>query len=311
MNIRFLETFVWLHRLKSFSRVAEKLHTTQPAISGRMQKLETLLGVQLYERSSKSFELTAAGRRILRHSEHIVALDSEMKGMIAADQATARPLHIGLIEIVTLSWLPRYLQRIRAVAPSAVLEIGTGTTDQLVGELKEGRLDLIFVMGPINEPHLENRPICSFTCGWMANPQHFDCSRSMDVLELSRLPVMMGRKGSSAYAQTREYFSRYGVLDVPNQDDNIRLDCVYSVSTALKLIRDGLGVMSMPLFLFAEDIASGTIAPLQLRQPMSPFHLTACYRQPAPFAFVETLANLASEAAAEFIRECPPGHFWT
>lgn len=172
-------------------------------------------------------------------------------------------------------------------------------------------MDLIFVIGPINEPHIENRPICSFGCGWMANPHYFDCTRSMDVLELSRLSVMMGRKGSSSYTQIREYFSRYGIVDVSNRGDNIRFDCVYSFATAIKLVREGLGVVAMPLFLFAEDLRSGMVAPLQVRQPLSPFHITACYRQPVVFTLVETLAIIASEAAVDFSQNCPPEHFWT
>ncbi len=79
MNTRFLETLVWLTRLRSFTRAKENLNTTQPAISSKFSKLEEILGVELYDRNERRFELTAAGRRILRHTEEIVTLSAELR----------------------------------------------------------------------------------------------------------------------------------------------------------------------------------------------------------------------------------------
>ena len=310
MNIRFLETLVWLNRLKSFSRTAEKLNTTQPAVSSRIQKLELLMGVELYDRSKRTFELTAAGRRILRHAERIVELETELERMVEADHEAQGPVRIGVIELVTLSWLPGFLETIRAGMPTAVLEIATGTTDHLVHELKEGRMDLVFVLGPINEPNIECRPICSLGAYWLANPRHFDCTRSIDVVELSRLPVMMQAKTSSGHAIVREYFAKYGIVDVPSRGASIRLDCVYSVATAIQVVRAGLGVMAMPIFLLEQEICEGRVSVLQVRQALTPFHITACYRQPVLVPLIDALTVIASEAAAAFATQCHPDHFW-
>jgi DNA-binding transcriptional LysR family regulator len=311
MNTRFLETFVWLNRLGSFSRTAEKLNTTQPAVSGRIQKLEEELGAELYERSTKTFALTSAGRRILHHAESMLALQSEMELLVSSDQDVDGPLRIGIVELVTLSWLPRFLERIREVTPSAVLEIDTGITRPLVHDLKEGRFDIIFVLGPIDEPHIENQPICSMGMHWLANPTSFDCSRTIDVMELSRLPVMMLRKNGVSNTLVREYFARYGVVSVPSRAGTIRLDCAYSAATAIHVVRSGLGITALPIFLFDREIRAGEVAMLPVRQRLSPMHITACYRQPVTHPLVKTIAEIALKAAADFAGQCDPEHFWT
>jgi DNA-binding transcriptional LysR family regulator len=269
------------------------------------------MGAELYERSTKGFELTAAGRRILRHAERIVALEAEMERIVTRDQEVQGPIRMGVIEMVTLSWLPNFLERIRSSAPAAILEITTGTTAQLVHELKEGRVDIAFVLGPIDEPNFQNQPICALGMYWLANPKYFDCTRSIDVLELARLPIMMQAKSSSGYALVREYFARYGVVDVPSRGANIRLDCVYSAATAFQVVRAGLGVMGLPIFLFDREIRDGQVAVLDVRQQLTTAHVTACYRQPVLISLIEILAVIASEAATDFAKQCDPTHFWT
>jgi DNA-binding transcriptional LysR family regulator len=218
---------------------------------------------------------------------------------------------MGVIEMVTLSWLPNFLERTRSAAPAAVLEISTGTTAQLVHELKNGRIDIAFVLGPIDEPNFENQPICMLGMYWLASPKHFNCSGTIDVLELARLPIMMQAKSSSGYALVREYFARYGIVDVPSRGANIRLECVYSAATAIQVVRAGLGVMALPVFLLEREIRDGQVAVLDVRQQLSPAHVTACCRSPIVISLIETLAVIAAEAAVDFAKQCDPDHFWT
>lgn len=65
VNIKFLETFVWVARLKSFRLTAEKLFTTQASISSRIAALEDEMGVRLFVRDSKGVSLTSEGQRVL------------------------------------------------------------------------------------------------------------------------------------------------------------------------------------------------------------------------------------------------------
>ncbi|MDR5667781.1 SDR family NAD(P)-dependent oxidoreductase, partial [Burkholderia cenocepacia] len=99
MNIRFLETFVWLAKLENFRLTAEKLHTTQAAVSSRIASLEEAFDVRLFDRNTRSATLTPAGRRMLAYAERIVRLDGEMRRDIDA-ASDAGLIRIGVIESI-------------------------------------------------------------------------------------------------------------------------------------------------------------------------------------------------------------------
>ena len=68
MNLRFVEAFVWVARLKSITRSAEKLCLTQSAVSNRVAALEDELGITLLDRRERSFKLTPSGTRFLQYA---------------------------------------------------------------------------------------------------------------------------------------------------------------------------------------------------------------------------------------------------
>jgi len=78
MNLRFVEAFIVVTRLKSFRAAADKLHTTQPAISSRIAALEEELGVKLFERNSRAVTLTPQGSALLPLAESMLVLQQQM-----------------------------------------------------------------------------------------------------------------------------------------------------------------------------------------------------------------------------------------
>ena len=76
MNLRFIETFVWVARLRSFTAAAEKLNATQAAISTRIATLEEDFGVKLFERDKRTVTLTHSGEELLNYAEELRRLCS-------------------------------------------------------------------------------------------------------------------------------------------------------------------------------------------------------------------------------------------
>ena len=308
MNIRFLETFVWLCRLQNFNAVAARLHTTQPSISQRVATLEDLFKQKLYVRGGKEFELTPAGRHLLRYAERIVDLSNEMKRELILDNDANSVVRAGIIEFVTLSWLPQFVKGIRDSEPSATVDFTTETTLALVDALGKGELDIAFVWGPINEPGLHNVHICSYQMNWIANPDFYDCDSEIDVVELAKLPVIMNRPGTSGYSMIKEYFMSYGIHHVPESPNPVSLNCSYSIATAVQLIRTGLGVMAMPPFVVADDIAAGRVQILPVNQNLPAIHLTACINSSVGTPMLRRLIDLAEESARDYV-ETSGNHF--
>src|SRR6185295_594205 len=113
LNLRFLETFVWVARLRSFSLAAEKLCTTQAAVSNRISTLERDLGVRLFERDLRNVSLTPHGLRALPQAEAIVRMVGEFERAIGDTNSLRGTVMIGAIDSIFYAWLPRLIERVK------------------------------------------------------------------------------------------------------------------------------------------------------------------------------------------------------
>jgi DNA-binding transcriptional LysR family regulator len=176
--------------------------------------------------------------------------------------------------------------------------------------LREDKLDLVFIIGPVNEPNIHSAPLCTYQVDWVANPKIFDCEREIDIMDLSRMPIILTGQESSGYGIVVEYFRTYDINNIPSNDRNIILDCVYSLGTAAHLVRSGLGIMVLPLFIFDDDLRDRRVSTVNVRQKLPPFYMTACYKFPVANRLIERLTEVAQEAAAEFTETCNPKYCW-
>ena len=117
MNLRFLETFFWLARLKSFTATAARLNTTQPAVSGRIRALERELGAKLLFRTTREVHLTPEGLAILQHVETILEEARHLGERAGAAGEPAGIVRIGVVDAIVRTWLPRLLEHMRESAP--------------------------------------------------------------------------------------------------------------------------------------------------------------------------------------------------
>lgn len=309
MNIRFLETFLWLTRLRNFRETAEKLNTTQPNISSRISSLEDQLRTRLYVRGARQFELTMAGRKLVEYAEQIVALAEEMKTTLAAEGAEDPVFQVGIIELVTMSWLPQFVKLLESADITIEINIVTDTSGNLTEMIRREELDLAFVWGPANEPNVQNSYICNYAMEWLGAPKYAAEGEQFDVVELAKLPVIPQRKGSSSDLTVNEYFGAFGIRNTGGRQRRVSLSS-YSIATAIELVRSGLGVMAMAPLMLREEIASGNVLVLPVRQKLAPCDLTAIYRGGEHNRAYDMLVQAARTAAREYAETVGPDHFW-
>jgi DNA-binding transcriptional LysR family regulator len=142
VELRQLRYFVAVAQELHFRRAAERLHVARPAVCAQVGKLETELGVQLFERTHRSVSLTDAGvafleeaRRVLRQAE--VARQAAHG---AADRAVMR-LRIGYLQDALPSAVPRALRQVVTSLPAVQLDLHSGPALGLVDDVRAGRLD--------------------------------------------------------------------------------------------------------------------------------------------------------------------------
>jgi DNA-binding transcriptional LysR family regulator len=143
LDPRRVLTFREVARLGSFSRAAEELSLTQPAVSQQVLSLERQLGIRLIDRGPGGLGLTAAGALLLRHADVVsgrLRLASEQLGALVAEQR--RHLAIGAFPSAIATIVPEALVRMRAAEPDLEVSVSEGTLEELVGAVGDGTLHL-------------------------------------------------------------------------------------------------------------------------------------------------------------------------
>lgn len=143
MNLKFVETFVWVARLKSFRLTAEKLFTTQASISSRIAALEEEMGVRLFLRDSKGVSLTPEGQRVLEYAERIMDTLQSMKDVIRDPLQVRGRIRIGAMDTVIHTWLSPLVTRLMQQYPALEIELTADTASNLCSQLEKGYQDIV------------------------------------------------------------------------------------------------------------------------------------------------------------------------
>lgn len=143
-----MQVFEAVAELRSFSRAAERLHMTQPAVSQHIRALEDSLGVRLLERNNKSVSLTRAGEIALRHAKDINGLYFRMREMVnELVHFTGGPLSVGASYTFGEYALPSVLAKLHREYPGITAQVAIGNTAEIAERVRSRELDICIVEG--------------------------------------------------------------------------------------------------------------------------------------------------------------------
>jgi len=160
MELRHLRYFVAVAEDLHFRRAAERLHVAQPAVSEQIRKLETELGVRLFDRTPRSVRLTEAGAVMLEEARRVLR-QAEMAALAArnAGAQAQLPLRIGYVADALPAIVPRTLRHLVAAAPAVQMRLETGAASRLIDEVRGGGLDVAVVGLPAPTSGLRVTPL--------------------------------------------------------------------------------------------------------------------------------------------------------
>jgi LysR family transcriptional regulator, low CO2-responsive transcriptional regulator len=165
-RLTHLETFVKAAEAGNFTAAARALGLTQAAVSQRVQALEQLLGVPLFDRQGGRVELTEAGHRLHGYAQRILALHAEAIAELTGRQAPLTgELSLAASSIPGEHLLPDLLAKFRERHPHVQVRATVGDTRQVLHQVEHGEAHLGLVGGKADNPHLEFR---CFACDRLA-----------------------------------------------------------------------------------------------------------------------------------------------
>jgi DNA-binding transcriptional LysR family regulator len=295
VNYKRLETFVWVASLGNFRKAAERLHTTQPAISARIAGLEAELGVKLFEREggSSPIMLTSKGKELLPYIEKILYQTEQLRKRAGISNAYSGVLRLGVSETIVNTWLPDFLSRLHKDMPNLDVEMTVDVTANLTTGIKDRSLDLGLLMGPISEPNIVNQELCTFSLSWAASPKLALPDRLLYLEELAKWPIITYARATKPYVEINQKFRE---LDGPPAH--------FFASTSLAACRslaiDAVGISTLPNIMIAKELEAGSLRKIRAVWTPSDLTFTASYSD-VPFnPLAEVATNIAVIAAQEY-----------
>ncbi|AKA26063.1 LysR family transcriptional regulator [Pseudomonas chlororaphis] len=259
MNLKFLETFVWVARLKSFRLTADKLFTTQASISSRIAVLEGELGVKLFLRDSRGVSLTPEGLKVLDYAEQMLDTLQALKQSIETRSSKVGRIRIGVMDTVIHTWLSPLVARMMDCYPQVEIELVADTSLNLCEQLQKGFLDLILQTDLLRQESIRSLEVASHPMGWIVASHSIYNREYANLADLARERIITYSKNSLPHQEVLSLLQASGV-------STPRLNCVNSVSAITRLLRDGFGIGALPPVLVSEELARGELTLLAIDQ---------------------------------------------
>ncbi|MEX2263026.1 MAG: LysR family transcriptional regulator [Bryobacteraceae bacterium] len=248
MELYLLHVFSTVAGEKSFSRAADKLLRTQPAISLALQRLENDLGEKLIERSAKELVLTDAGKAVLDYARRFENLQQEMGNALAElrDNSAGR-LSIGANESTTL-YLLRHIQEYRRLYPRVKVQVQRSLSSKVPAELIDGNLELGVISYEPADERLVSTVIYTDSLVLVVSPLHrLARRRKVSIAELGAETFIAHNVVSPYRELVLREFQRHKV------PLNISVE-MPTVETIRKLVQSGEGVAFLPRMCVEQEI---------------------------------------------------------
>jgi DNA-binding transcriptional LysR family regulator len=263
LQVTHLRTLQAIARHGSFSRAAQALNVTQPAVSMQVRQLEDGLGVRLLERAGPRVRPTAAGSLLLEHAERALGeLARAVERLHALRGVVAGPVRLGTGTAISMYLLPPLLRTLRTRSPSVDLIVTTGTAPDVIRAVAEADLDVGVVGLPVRRRELVVAPFVTDEFVAIAAPRHWRTRTPIDAVALQGERLILDQPGATSRRLIDGWLRRRGVAPtVPAELGN--------TEATKELVRAGLGVSIASWFSVRREVTAGRLALRRLKPGLS------------------------------------------
>jgi len=294
MNHTQLMAFAAVAEAGGFTKAAEKLMVSQPAVSLQVGELEARLGVSLFHRLPRGVKLTSAGQTLLGYARQIASLERDAEAAMAELIGVQRGrLTIGASHTIGTYLLPAVLGTFRQQYPQIELSLEIANTTQVEAMLLESAVDLAFTEGSVRDANLRGELITEDQLVPVAPAKHPLLSRKRITAEmLCREPLILREEGSG----TREVFE----AALAKLKLHVKPIMSLSSTEAIKrAVAGGIGLtvisrLSLDTELKAGALAIVPVADLTIKRPLRLLRQRTGTDSPAAAAFLKTLRGSLS-----------------
>jgi DNA-binding transcriptional LysR family regulator len=197
MDFDQITTFVYVAKLKSFSRAGHKVFRSQSAVSAQIRQLEQAYNSKLFDRTAKSVELTPAGEVLIEHAERLLRLrDESLQAVADLGKVVQGSLVFGANEATCLYLLPDIFAEYQRRYPRVHISIYRNFSQKILQRLEEGSIDVGIVTLPVKSSSLKIHHIYRDRICLMVSKRNALANRSRVTLaEVARKPLIFPKTG--------------------------------------------------------------------------------------------------------------------
>lgn len=239
MSDRRLQVFHAVAKHGSFTRAAEHLHMTQPAVTFQIKQLEDHLNARLLERGHGKISLTSTGELVLAYAEQILDLSEELDSRVAELAGElAGKLDIGSIPAIAGYWLPPILEHFKRKYPRVLPRVTMGNSRHIEDGVAARDMDIGFIEAATDNPGVEPRVATREELVVICSPSHALAGHErLTARDLAAHPFIDRDPGSGLRQAAHDFFRAAGIAE-----DEITLCAELGSLTAVKhFVAAGMG----------------------------------------------------------------------
>jgi len=289
VNYELYKVFYWAAKTGSLTQAAKKLYLTQPSVSHAIKQLEERFGVALFSRTARGVELTQEGAVLyayIEQSQMLISLAEEK--MAALRNLESGELRIGGSDSLFKHYILPYLEQFHERYPGIKLHLNHGTTPEIIGFLKEGRIDLGVVRMPIVDPQLQVMETYQLQDCFVAGARYEHLKGEVLPLEqLLEYPIILFSRNSRARMTITELFQSRGLSLRPEIE-------VGSVDLLIEFAKRGLGISYVAKEFVTKELEEGVLFEVAINEPLPPARVGVLTMNSVPLsgaaaAFIELI----------------------
>ncbi|MCP3665132.1 MAG: LysR family transcriptional regulator [Gammaproteobacteria bacterium] len=280
MADRRLQVFHTVARLLSFTKAAEMLHMTQPAVTFQVRQLEEYFNTRLFDRTHNRISLTEAGSKVFEYADRIFELYTEMENSVRKMTGEiGGSLTIGASTTIAEYMLPALLGDFKKKYSEVVIHLKVSNTDGIVSMVENNTIDLGVVEAPVANKNLIVDVCRIDQLVAIVPPDHPEAAKAtLDHSDLAGYPFICREEGSGTREVINEYLAR-----VSPKDENLNISMELGSPEAVKgAVETGMGISIVSLATIQKELKLGTLVAIplapELERPFSFVHQKQKFR---------------------------------
>ncbi len=305
MADRRLQVFYTVAKQSSFTKAAEQLFMTQPAVTFQVKQLEEHFNTRLFERSHGRIALTPAGRLVLEYAERILTMSEEMDTRVADLTGTvAGPLLLGASTTIAEFILPQILGEFKGLHPEVQAHMTVANSETIVNRVADHTIDVGLIESPSYLPSLQNEVCCEDELVLICAPGHpLATCKTIRAQKLATVPMVRREPGSGTREFTDNYLRQCGVAP-----EDVSLVMELGSPEAMKgVVETGIAVAIVSRATIAKELRLGLVVAVPLAprliRTLSVVHPREKFRSRLLTTFVDFATSRMRELAASHAAE--------